>query len=83
MPRREGATALPRERMPSSAAPPPPTLSRQLGKLHRGLRGCAPEAALYAKCCTAGLPAIGHKQCQREFETLTACIRKTLAGAKK
>jgi hypothetical protein len=69
--------------MPSSAAPPPPTLSRQLGKLHRGLRGCAPEAALYAKCCTAGLPGIGHKQCQREFETLTACIRKTLAGAKK
>ena len=38
---------------------------------------------MYAKCCTQRLPAIGHQQCQREFEKLTACIRKTLAGAKK
>ena len=67
----------------SSASPPPPGLSRQLGKLPRGLSACGPEAAMYAKCCTEQLPAIGHRQCQREFEKLTACIRKTLAGAKK
>jgi hypothetical protein len=70
--------------MPGGSAPAsPPTLSRQIGKLHRGLSACGPEAAAYAKCCTGQLPAIGHRQCQREFEQLTACIRKTLAGAKK
>jgi hypothetical protein len=69
--------------MAGSAPPGPPTLTRQLAKLHRGLSACGPEAAVYAKCCTQRLPAIGHQQCQREFEKLTACIHKTLAGAKK
>ena len=70
--------------MPGGPEPVPPQLSRQLGKLHRGMSACGPEAAMYAKCCVAGLPAIGHRQCQSEFELLTACIRKTLAaGGKK
>ena len=58
-------------------------IEAQLSAAREGFAEFASEAAAYAKCCTGQLPAIGHRQCQREFEQLTACIRKTLAGAKK
>ena len=62
--------------------PPAPSLPPHLRRLHRGLASCHAEASAYAMCCAASLPAISHRQCQREFERLSACVRQSLGRPK-
>ena len=66
----------------ASPMPPAPSLPPHLRRLHRGLASCHAEASAYAMCCAASLPAISHRQCQREFERLSACVRQSLGRPK-
>ena len=65
--------------MGSPTRPMPPGLSR----LNGALFACRIQATVYARCCTATLPAVAHKQCQAEFAQLTKCIQQAITAAKK
>jgi hypothetical protein len=51
-------------------------LPKSLARINSGLVVCRVQASVYAKCCTANLPAIQHKQCQSEFDEFLKCMKK-------